>query len=177
MAKQTPSIPADGESRLALLVRLAVDALLEQPRTTVPGEPSMTMRQLSIALRREALPAIDELEALQASVISINDVLADQEWIKQISSGGHIGVVLEQHIRALQEELMRVRLTFDPDAPLRTYGQEPLSHIKELANEVQDVTGIVCGGHPRKVGALMLLAAAIPDLVGHIEEFEGSRIQ
>ncbi len=174
MARKAP--PQSGESRLTLLVGLAIEALLESPRVTVPvpGEGTMTLRQLSQALRREALPAIDDLQALQASVISINDVLAEQDGYSQPA---RLDVALELHVKALQDELAKVRLTFDPDAPLRTYGQEPLSHIKELAHEVQDVTGIICGGHPRKVGALMLIAAAVPDLVGHIEEIEGSRIQ
>ncbi|MDH1403705.1 hypothetical protein [Pseudomonas sp. GD03730] len=174
MARKNP--PQSGESRLTLLVGLAIEALLESPRVTVPvpGEGTMTLRQLSQALRREALPAIDDLQALQASVISINDVLAEQDGYSQPA---RLDVALELHVKALQDELAKVRLTFDPDAPLRTYGQEPLSHIKELAHEVQDVTGIICGGHPRKVGALMLIAAAVPDLVGHIEEIEGSRIQ
>lgn len=166
----------NSESRLSHLVRLAVDALLESPRTQVPGDESMTLRQLSEALRREALPVIDDLEALQASVISITDVLSEQDW-NNLEVKGRPGTDLERHVKALQDELARVRLTFDPDAPVRTYGQEPLRHIKELAHEVQDVTGVVCGGHPRKVGALMLLAAAIPDLVDHIEEIEGARIQ
>jgi len=174
MARKTP--PQSGESRLTLLVGLAIEALLESPRVTVPvpGEGTMTLRQLSQALRREALPAIDDLQALQASVISLNDVLAEQDGYSQHA---RLDVALELHVKALQDELAKVRLTFDPDAPLRTYGQEPLSHIKEMAHEVQDVTGIICGGHPRKVGALMLIAAAVPDLVGHIEEIEGSRIQ
>lgn len=174
MARKAP--PQSGESRLTLLVGLAIEALLASPRVTVPvpGEGTMTLRQLSQALRREALPAIDDLQALQASVISINDVLAEQDGYSQPA---RLDVALELHVKALQDELAKVRLTFDPDAPLRTYGQEPLSHIKELAHEVQDVTGIICGGHPRKVGALMLIAAAVTDLVGHIEEIEGSRIQ
>lgn len=176
MARRTP--PQSGESRLTMLVGLAIEALLVSPRVTVPvpGEGTMTLRQLSQALRREALPAIDDLEALQASVISLNDVLAEQGGYSE-PVPGRLDVTLEQHVKALQDELTKVRLAFDPDAPLRTYGQEPLSHIKELAHELQDVTGIICGGHPRKVGALMLIAAAVPDLVGHIEEFEGSRIQ
>ncbi|BAW27536.1 hypothetical protein [Pseudomonas putida] len=175
MARKKP--PQSGESRLTLLVGLAIEALLESPRVTVPvpGEGTMTLRQLSTALRREALPAIDDLEALQASVISLNDVLAEQDGYSQ--PAGRLDVALEVHVKALQDELAKVRLTFDPDAPLRTYGQEPLSHIKELAHELQDVTGIVCGGHPRKVGALMLIAAAVPDLVAHVEEIEGARIQ
>lgn len=176
MARKTPA--RSGESRLTLLVGLAIEALLESPRVTVPvpGEGTMTLRQLSQALRREALPAIDDLQALQASVISINDVLAEQDGYS-LPEAGRLDVALELHVKALQDELAKVRLTFDPDAPLRTYGQEPLSHIKELAHELQDVTGIVCGGHPRKVGALMLIAAAVHDLVGHIEEIEGARIQ
>ncbi|MGE8046084.1 hypothetical protein ACQKO6_18010 [Pseudomonas monteilii] len=171
----TPSAPEE-ESRLAQLVRLAVDALLDHPRAKVPGDPGMTMRQLSMALQREALPAIEELEALRESVLSIGDLSVDQEWAK-VSVGGALGSTLERYIQDLQTELARSRLNLDPDTPLRTYGQEPLSHIKELANEVQDVTGVVCGGHPRKVGALLLLAAAVPDLVGHIEEIEFARVQ
>lgn len=176
MARQAPPTPATGENRLMQLVRLAADALLESPRVQVPGTESMTLHQLSAALRREALPVIEELQALQASVISISDVLADQHWSRH-ASAGQLGDELQIQVRALQDELARIRLTFDPDAPVRTYGQEPLSHIKELANEVQDVTGIVFGGHPRKVGALMLIAAAIPDLVERVEELEGVRLQ
>jgi len=175
MARKAPHTP-NGETRLVQLVRLAADALLDHPRTPVPGDDSMTLRQLATALRREALPVIEELEALQASVISINDVLSEQDWSHHDTSE-RLGSALELHVKALQDELARMRLTFDPDAPLRTYGQEPLSHIKELAIEVQDVTGVVCGGHPRKVGALMLLAAAVPDLVDRIEEIDGMRLQ
>lgn len=176
MGNQTTPRAPEGESRLAQLVRLAVDALLDHPRATVPGDPGMTMRQLSMALQREALPAIEDLEALRESVLSINEVSVDQE-LARISVRGALGSSLERYVQDLQTELARSRLNFDPDAPLRTYGQEPLSHIKELANEVQDVTGVVCGGHPRKVGALLLLAAAVPDLVGHIEEIECARLQ
>lgn len=175
MASQIPpNDQEDGQSRLMHLVRLACDALLEAPRSQVPGAPAMSMRQLSQALRREALPAIEELEALQASVVGINEVLANDVSLQ--GATGQQGATLEVCIQMLQDELARVRMTFDPDAPLRTYGLEPLSHIKELAREVQDITGVICGGHPRKVGALMLIAAAVPDLVERIEEFELSRM-
>lgn len=175
MDELTPDAPGDGDSKLVQLIELAIEALLMTPRAKVPGDPSMSMRQLSIELRKKLLPEVVELEALQTAVISINEVLADQEW--PLTPGAGLGDQLETCIHALQGKLEFVRQTFDPLGPVRTYGQEPLHHIKDLALEVQDVTGIICGGHPRKVGALMLIAAAVPDLVKRIEEFEQARMQ
>jgi hypothetical protein len=176
MAEQTPpSEPVKSESDLVKLIEMAIDALLTTPRAKVPADPSLSMRQLAIDLRKKLIPQVVELEALQTAVIGLSDVFSDQEFPVFPDAG--LGHVLETCIHSMQAKLERLQETFDPLGPVRTYGQEPLHHIKELAREVQDVTGIVCGGHPRKVGALMLIAAAVPELVKHIEEFELARVQ
>lgn len=57
----------------------------------------------------------------------------------------------------------------------RTYADEPLSHIKAMGELVQDAKGIEISGNARKVGALLLCGAAVPELVARIEELEGAQ--
>jgi len=61
-------------------------------------------------------------------------------------------------------------------APLqeRTYADEPLNRIKAMGELVQDVKGIEISGNARKVAALLLCGAAVPDLVARIDELEGA---
>lgn len=82
--------------------------------------------------------------------------------------------MIERAIAELDAKFQAARAAMEPMEP-RTYADEPLSHIKAMGELVQDARGIDISGNARKVGAFLLCAAAVPELVARIEELEGAQ--
>ena len=79
--------------------------------------------------------------------------------------------MIEWAIAELDAKFQAARAAMQPMEP-RTYADEPLSHIKAMGELVRDAWGIEISGDASCCCAFLLCAAAVPELVAHIEELE-----
>ena len=106
------------------------------------------------------------IESLQAQ-IAARDALLDRVVTE-------VGRTITPELRADIDSVLAGTKTPASTMEPRTYADEPLSCIKAMGELVQDAKGIEISGNARKVGALLLCGAAVPDLVARIEELEGT---